>query len=154
MGERHRLLLIRHAKTEQGFPDEVRQLTDQGRADAAAIGRWLGANDAVPDAVVVSPARRARQTWQIAAEALTSDIPSTVDDRIYDNSVDNLLAIAREADESVTTLAIVGHNPSIEQFAARYGGSVGVSTGSVVVFDVAGSWDGDIRFAAAETCRG
>lgn len=147
----HRLLLIRHAKTEQGTPDETRKLTDRGRSDAAAIGAWLESAGVVPDAVVVSPATRARQTWELTGV----DAPVTVDDRIYDNRPEGLLAIAREADESVQMLAIVGHNPSIEWFMARQGGTGDVPTGTVVVFDVTGSWaDGDITFAQAETCRG
>jgi phosphohistidine phosphatase SixA len=80
--------------------------------------------------------------------------PVSIDDRIYDNRPDNLLAIAREADEPVQTLAIVGHNPSIEWFMARHGGAGDVPTGTVVVFDVTGSWaDGEIGFVRAETCR-
>lgn len=147
----HRLLLIRHAQTEQGTPDETRKLTDRGRRDAAAIGTWLESAGVVPDAVVVSPATRARQTWELTAV----DASVTVDDRIYDNRPEGLMAIAREAEESVRVLAIVGHNPSIEWVLARQGGAGEVPTGTVVVFDVNGSWvDGDITFANAETCRG
>lgn len=146
----HRLLLIRHAKTEQGTPDELRKLTDRGRRDAVAIGEWLTATGVVPDAVVVSPATRARQTWELTGV----DAAVTVDDRIYDNRPDNVLAIAREADESVQTLAIIGHNPSIEWFMARHGGTGNVPTSTVVVFDVDGSWaDGEIAFVRAATCR-
>jgi phosphohistidine phosphatase len=146
----HRLLLIRHAKTEQGTPDETRKLTDRGRSDAAAIGAWLESAGVVPDAVVISPATRARQTWELTGV----DSTVSIDDRIYDNRPDNLLAIAREADEPVQTLAIVGHNPSIEWFMARHGGAGDVPTGTVVVFDVTGSWaDGEIGFVRAETCR-
>lgn len=146
----HRLLLIRHAKTEQGTPDQTRKLTDSGRQDAAAIGEWLQSVGVVPDAVVVSPATRARQTWELTG--LSAQV--SVDQRIYDNRPDGLMAIARESDESVHILAIVGHNPSVEWFMARHGGAGDVPTGTVVVFDVNGSWaEGEIVFALAETCR-
>lgn len=146
----HRLLLIRHAKTEQGTPDQTRKLTDSGRQDAAAIGEWLQSAGVVPDAVVVSPATRARQTWELTG--LSAQV--SVDQRIYDNRPDGLMAIARESDESVHILAIVGHNPSVEWFMARHGGAGDVPTGTVVVFDVNGSWaEGEIVFALAETCR-
>ena len=105
----------------------------------------------VPDAVFVSPATRARQTWELTG----LDASVTIDERIYDNRPEGLLAIAREADESVQTLAIVGHNPSIEWFAARHGGAGEVPTGTIVVFDVTDTWaDGEIVFSEAETCRG
>lgn len=129
----------------------MRKLTDRGRRDAAAIGEWLTSTGVVPDAVVVSPATRARQTWELTG----IDTTVTVDERIYDNRPENLLAIAREADESVRTLAIVGHNPSIEWFLSRQGGAGDVPTGTVVVFEVDGAWaGGEIRYVESETCRG
>ena len=147
----HRLLLIRHAKTEQGAPDEARQLTDRGRRDAAAIGEWLREQDVVPDLVVVSPATRAKQTWELTE----IDAKSDVDKRVYDNTVSGLLDIMRATDESVPTLAIVGHNPSIEAFTARHGGPDAISTGSVAVFAVDGTWaDGEPRCVEVNACRG
>ena len=99
----------------------------------------------------MSPATRARQTWELTGV----DAQVSVDQRIYDNRPEGLLAIAREADDSVQTLAIVGHNPSIEWFASRHGGPGEVATGTVVVFDVTDSWaEGEIVFSQAETCRG
>jgi phosphohistidine phosphatase len=146
-----RLLLIRHGQTEQGSPDEARQLTDRGRRDSSAIGEWLRERRVVPDLVVTSPAIRARQTWELTG----IDAKSEVDERLYVNTESDLLAIMRSADESVATLAIVGHNPSIESFAARYGGPGEISTGSVVVFAVDGTWaDGDVRYVEVTTCRG
>ncbi len=153
----HRLLLIRHAKTEQGEHDRARALTDRGRRDAAAIGAWLAAEGVVPDLAVVSPATRARQTWEIAAEAADKAPPVQIDEDIYSNNVSGLVGVARGIDESVPTAVIVGHNPSIEEFTARFGGSrVGhVPTGTVVVFDIDGTWaDGSIHFAQLETSRG
>src|SRR3954471_24607911 len=68
-----RLLLLRHAKTENDAPsgqDQDRRLDDRGRLDAAAIGGWIGRHLPVPDAVLVSAAGRAHQTWEIAREAM------------------------------------------------------------------------------------
>ena len=129
----------------------LRQLTDRGRRDAVAIGDWLRAEDVVPDRVAVSPATRAQQTWQLTG--VETDV--VVDDRIYDSDLENLLRIVRETPESVQTLGIVGHNPPIEVFAVRHGGPGAISTGSVVLFDVDGSWaDGAIRYVDVKTCRG
>jgi phosphohistidine phosphatase len=147
----HRLLLIRHAKTELGTPDEARQLTDRGKRDAAAIGEWLRAEDVLPDRVVVSAATRARQTWELTG----IDAETDVDERVYDNTVSDLLDIMRGTDESVPTLAIVGHNPSIEAFAAGHGGPGEISTGTVVVFAIDGTWaDGTPRCVEVNACRG
>ena len=68
-----RLMLLRHAKTEHDAPsgqDHDRRLDERGRLDAAAIGTWVGQHQPLPDAVKVSTAVRARQTWEIACEAM------------------------------------------------------------------------------------
>src|SRR5580692_11948552 len=68
-----RLMLLRHAKTENEAPsgrDQDRRLDDRGRKDAAEIGGWIARHPPVPDAVLVSPAVRAHQTWEIAAAAI------------------------------------------------------------------------------------
>ena len=162
-----RLLLVRHAKTEQGAPDVSRALTERGRRDAREIGRWLAANDVVPDAVIVSPSVRTRQTWQVAGEELAAAPPVKADQRIYDNSVGDLLAVARDTDDSVQTLAIVGHNPSMHGVAiGLLGGADGeaaeqlreLPTATVAVFVFDGGWQ-DVgqkpaSLVAITTCRG
>ena len=68
-----RLMLLRHAKTENDAPsgqDQDRRLDDRGRLDAAAIGGWIGRHPPFPDAVLVSTAVRAQQTWEIVREAM------------------------------------------------------------------------------------
>src|SRR3954447_4209343 len=68
-----RLMLLRHAKTAHDAPsghDQDRRLDERGRRDAAAIGTWIGRHPPLPDAVLVSTAVRARQTWEIAGQAI------------------------------------------------------------------------------------
>ena len=68
-----RLMLLRHAKTENDAPsgrDQDRRLDDRGRLDAAEIGGWIGRHPPFPDSVLVSTAVRAPQTWEIAWEAM------------------------------------------------------------------------------------
>jgi phosphohistidine phosphatase len=72
-----RLMLLRHAKTEHDAPsgqDQDRRLDDRGRLDAAAIGHWIGRHPPLPDAVLVSTAVRAQQTWEIAGQAMKDAI--------------------------------------------------------------------------------
>src|SRR5882672_12911955 len=73
-----RLMLLRHAKTENDAPsgrDRDRRLDKRGRNDAAEIGDWIGRHPPFPDSVLVSPAARARQTWDIAWEAMKDRVP-------------------------------------------------------------------------------
>jgi phosphohistidine phosphatase len=92
-----RLLLVRHAKAAQGGVDADRPLTKRGIRQAAAIGAWLEHAGLVPDRVVVSPARRAAQTWERAGAPLEPAPQLIVDERIYDNTVESLLEAIREA---------------------------------------------------------
>ena len=108
-----RLLLIRHAKAADGPVDVDRALTGRGRGQAAAIGTWLADAGFAPDRALVSPARRAAQTWEQAAAHLGAAPEHEVESRIYDNTVEALLAVIADAPDGVQTLAVVGHNPSI-----------------------------------------
>src|SRR4051812_49694764 len=87
-----RLVLVRHAQAGGGPVDADRPLTEQGARHAAAIGTWLARTGPAPDRVLVSPARRARQTWEEAAAALDPGSEPFVDERIYDNTVEAVLA--------------------------------------------------------------
>jgi phosphohistidine phosphatase len=117
-----RLLLIRHAQAGNAPLDVDRPLTDLGERQAATIGEWLEDVAVVPDHVVVSPARRARQTWERAGAPGASP---AIDRRIYDNTVEDLLAVLHEAPDDAETVVVVGHNPSIGQLAAGLGDGEG-----------------------------
>ena len=147
-----RLVLVRHAKAADGAVDAERPLTERGRRQAAAIGDWLAQAGLAPDRVAVSSAHRAAQTWAGAAERLDDDPPPTVDERIYDNTVEALLAVLHETPEDVRTLAVVGHNPSIVELthdlddgngdpAARRAAEEGFPTGCVAVFELTTPFD-------------
>src|ERR1700761_109554 len=74
-----RLMLLRHAKTENDAPtgrDQDRRLDERGHNDAAEIGAWLGRHPPFADIVLGSPAVRAKQTWEIAWEAMKDIVPS------------------------------------------------------------------------------
>lgn len=150
-----RLLLIRHATAAEGPIDADRPLTGSGVRHAAAIGSWLERAGLVPDRVLVSPARRAAQTWEHAGGHLLPGPQQVRDPRIYDNTVDKLLATIREAPDDARIVAVVGHNPSIGELAlalddgggspeARRAVDRGFPTGAVAVFVLPGS------FAATE----
>ena len=60
-------MLLRHAKSAwPDVPDHDRPLAGRGRRNAPVMGRWLRTNGYVPDQVLCSTARRARETWQLA----------------------------------------------------------------------------------------
>jgi phosphohistidine phosphatase len=132
------LLLVRHAQAGNAPLDRDRPLTDRGLRQAAGIGSWLARTGLVPDRAAVSPALRAVQTWETAVP----DVAPDLEPRIYENTVEDLLAVIHETSDDVQILALVGHNPSIGALAAELDGSpgargdleMGFPAGAVAVF--------------------
>ena len=111
-------MLLRHAKSAwPDVPDHDRPLAGRGPRDAPVMGRWLRTNGHVPDQVLCSTARRARETWQLAQDGLGGDPPVRLERRVYQASAEQLLDLARGAPPAVTTLLIVGHDPAIQELA-------------------------------------
>ena len=140
-------MLIRHAKAADAPVDRDRPLAGKGERRAAAIGSWLEHAGLLPDRVLVSPARRAAQTWELAGAAPAPDLQPILDERIYDNTVEAVLAAIGDVPDEVQTLAVVGHNPSIGELAASLDDGAGrpaalrelqagFPTGAVAVFQV------------------
>ena len=125
-----RLMLLRHAKTENDAPsghDQDRRLDDRGRHDAAEIGGWIGRNPPFPTLVLVSPAVRALQTWEIAWEAMKELVPGPKVEllaELYGADVSQLLETIRNAPVTDSKrLMIVGHNPGMHELAIALAGS-------------------------------
>jgi phosphohistidine phosphatase len=129
-----RLMLLRHAKTETDAPsgrDQDRRLDPRGHRDAAEIGGWLAAHPPFPDAVLVSPAIRAKQTWELAWEVMKEHVPAphiTFVPELYGADPMQMLQTIRMA--SVTDprtdprqLMLVGHNPGMHELALMLTGS-------------------------------
>jgi phosphohistidine phosphatase len=125
-----RLMLLRHAKTENHAPsgrDQDRRLDDRGRSDAAEIGGWIGRHPPFPDSVLVSHAIRARQTWEIAWEAMKDRVPRPQVEllpELYGADPSQLLQTIREASAAdPRRLMLVGHNPGMHELALALAGS-------------------------------
>ena len=117
-GAARKLVLLRHAKSAwPDVPDHERPLARRGRRDAPAMGRWLRAVGYLPDLVLCSTARRARETWQLAQATLGATPPASFDGRVYEASAMQLLDLIRRAPRTARTLLIVGHDPAVPELA-------------------------------------
>ena len=119
-----RLMLLRHAKTETEAPsgrDRDRRLDDRGRRDAAEIGGWIGRHPPFPDLVLVSPATRAYQTWEIVRDAMKDHAPKPLVElvpELYGADPSHLLHAIRAASAGdPRRLMVVGHNPGMHELA-------------------------------------
>ncbi|MDQ4039581.1 MAG: histidine phosphatase family protein [Actinomycetota bacterium] len=112
------LVLARHARAEShAASDVVRELSVEGHADAAAIGRWLAQAGQNFGAVVSSPSTRTRQTWsEIQAAGVTAD-NVRFDERVYAGEAALLLDVLAEIPERVRKVLVIGHAPAIPELA-------------------------------------
>jgi phosphohistidine phosphatase len=137
------LILLRHAKSDWSGDeaDIARPLARRGRRQAPDAGRWLAANIDSIDLAVVSPASRARSTWDLVSARLDVPPGTQVDDRAYAASDHELLAVVRELPDDIETVVLVGHNPGIEDLASFLTGeSAPMPTSALAVITVSGSW--------------
>jgi len=137
------LILLRHSKSDwSGGEDDLhRPLASRGRRQAPEAGRWLAANIERIDLAVVSPAVRARSTWELVSAELAVPPPTRSDERVYGAAASGLLAVVRELSGEVGTVVLVGHNPGLEDLASTLtGGWVHLPTSALAVMDLPGDW--------------
>lgn len=154
------LVLLRHAKSAwpDGMADQQRPLADRGRREAPAAGRWLREHVRI-DLVVCSPAVRTRQTWRLVSAELDEAPEFLIDDRIYDATVEQLVAVVRELPSSAATVLVIGHNPGLSDLVHVLGGTpVELKTSAVAVLRGDVEWadagPGSFPFVECETPRG
>jgi len=151
------LILMRHAKSDwsNDEADIDRPLSKRGRRQAPDAGRWLASNIDSIDLAVISPANRARSTWDLASAAL-GDYPQTrIDDRVYAASDSQLLDVVRALPNDVYTVVLVGHNPGIEDLVCLLTGEqVAIPTSALAVIEFTGSWSSAGRSSAVLTASG
>lgn len=119
------LLIMRHAKSSWAndrLADFNRPLNDRGRRDAPRMGKLLIQLDIVPDLIIASSAKRASETAEMAALAASYPGDIRYTEELYLADPETYVELARETDESVSTLLLVGHNPDIEELINDLGG--------------------------------
>jgi phosphohistidine phosphatase len=120
-----RLFLIRHAKTEpaMGFNDHERALTERGRGDAHALAESLAARGVLPQTLIHSGARRAKETAEIFVAQWPHGVALEAAASLYEASPATLFSLARGLSDGAESVAFVGHNPSIGEIASILAGS-------------------------------
>lgn len=142
------LVVIRHAKSDWDVPitDRNRPLAKRGRKQAPATGRCLSEHVGSIDLAVVSMAARTRQTWErVSAELAGADMDSAVETRFAEEAYTfdgrDLVGIVRDLPGSVTTVALVGHNPAVEELVEDLTGEwVPMPTSALAVIELA-DWE-------------
>ena len=155
-----RLVIVRHAKAEPHTgSDHSRALTGGGARAAASVGRWLAANDIVPDYALVSTATRTRQTWSGIAAAFEDAIHAEFSDTLYSAAPEEVIEALRWIPVGARTAVYVGHNPTAGALPPLLDDgtgdaalldeiAMGYPTAAAAVLEVAEPW-ADLRMGAA-----
>ena len=116
MTTRHTLVVLRHAKSDwsTGLDDRRPPAGRPGPPPGVRGGTMAGGARPGPGRRIVSPAVRARSTWELVAAELPGTSSAHVVDRVYDASPDDLLSVLAELPETARTGLLVGHNPGLE----------------------------------------
>jgi phosphohistidine phosphatase len=135
------ILLLRHAKAEPQVPgqkDFDRPLAPRGRDDAQLMGRVLAKLGCVPDAIISSPAARARETAEGAARAMKFAGTIRMEPSLYDAAGETWLDVIRAVPASCASAMLVAHEPGMSEAAGLLSGgdaeSFDVPTAGLLTF--------------------
>jgi phosphohistidine phosphatase len=141
---------MRHAKSDYppGVADHDRPLAPRGIRQAGLAGDWLRASAPAIDGVLCSTATRTRQTLLNAR----IDAPVRYSDRLYATTPGAVIDEINTVDDSVGTLLVIGHEPTMSALALGLGGAedtnIGAAerisakfpTSAIAVLDVPCAW--------------
>lgn len=131
---RVRLYVCRHAHAGPGDPDDLRELTSRGRAEARELATRLGGERRPPALVLTSPLLRARQTAAVVADALRAEL--RVEPRLAPGATASDVTAVLAA-TAVDTVATIGHQPDCSGIAFSFAGrDPGFPTGGMLALDL------------------
>jgi phosphohistidine phosphatase len=111
------------------------------------MANHLRSNAPHPDLILCSSALRTRETLERMTNAF-EDAPIVVEDELYGATEDELLERLRRVDEGSEMVALIGHNPGIQDLAIAVAGSGDdldrmrgkFPTGTAAVLEFDGPW--------------
>lgn len=150
--EPRRIVLFRHAKADwPPVADHERPLAERGRTDAAVAGRKLADTGIAFDLTLCSTAVRTRETWKIAVHEFPQRPKTVYEERIYEASPGELIALLNETPDDAHNVLLVGHNPGVQGLADILAGAEegdarermsrrGFPTAAFAMLSFTGSW--------------
>lgn len=114
-------------------------------------GRKLADSAIDFDLALCSSAARTRETWKLAVHEFSQRPRTVYEERLYEASLGELIALFNETPDEVRNLLIIGHNPGMHGAADALSGSAegdtlarmtrdGFPTAAYAVVEFPGSW--------------
>jgi len=118
-----RLIIVRHAKTEQGgySHDFKRELTEKGIADARKIASDLKDWKILPDYMISSPATRALTTARLFAKEFNYPETRIIENEglYFDFTTQDFVDMLSVIPDNFQTVFVFGHNPFMYSMAVN-----------------------------------
>ena len=115
------LFVLRHAKSSWDYPklrDFERPLSPRGDREVPTMGRRFLERKSRVDCIITSPAVRARSTAKLMAKAIDFPIDDVISNPdLYFCGTSMYLKAASLVDDNYESAMLVGHNPTITDFA-------------------------------------
>lgn len=114
-------------------------------------GRRLADSGIDFDLALCSSAARTRETWKLAVHEFSQRPRTVYEERLYEASLGELIALFNETPDEVRNLLVIGHNPGMQGAADALSGSAegdtlarmtrdGFPTAAYAVVEFPGSW--------------
>jgi phosphohistidine phosphatase len=141
------LHLLRHAKSSWDDPslaDHERPLAPRGLKASRLIADHLRTAGIAPELVLCSTALRARQTLAALVPVLDGDVEIRLEAALYGAERHEVLARVRDVDDAVSSLLVIGHNPTLHDLALYLSGDADglerFPTGALASLAFSSSW--------------
>jgi phosphohistidine phosphatase len=111
------LLLLRHAKSSWKQPelnDHDRPLNKRGKREAPKVGQYIKENDLVPELILCSTARRARDTAQAVIDEIGYEGDIELLSDLYLSDLACYLDVLKRLPDDINRVLVVGHNPDLD----------------------------------------
>jgi len=94
--------------------DFDRPLNKRGKRDAPRMGKLIAELGFVPDIILGSSAKRAKDTANLVANAFDYDGEIILTRDLYAASPESYFRVLRKLPEKIESVLVVGHNPGME----------------------------------------
>ena len=119
------LLILRHAKSswkDTSLADHDRPLNKRGKQDAPRMGKFLREQGLVPDRIISSTAKRARNTAKAVAKVCHCEDKVELTQEFYHAGPGAYLAVLQNVPDDNQRVMVVGHNPGMEALVTHLTG--------------------------------
>ena len=121
MATQRRLILMRHGHAEEHREDYGRTLSERGRAAACRTGEELLQAGIVPAHILTSAAPRALETAELVAQSCGYQGAIQQHRDLYLASASRYRSALSELPAQLSSVLLVGHNPSLSELAQELG---------------------------------